>query len=1281
MKKKRASFEEKLPMILEYLNNKLPDTAYQYPLVISLPKKNQLRYAGNSNKNPMKKLLIESTPMIPFIESMPDDYSNEDDSLYFKCSDMISFDRESFASLSYEERYLPDIPIMKSTKPKAIESSYKPYQIEPIIDSKISKIKPKTATNWFYPSPREISPASKNSLNEKSKPPISNDSSCKSVLRKRKMKARPCSGHPIATKNTPSKPEPLSIANDIQIKSGPILKDLEKNVVRSQSPNIPANPQPAIKKRSLPRETPVIFDPNQKRRPLMSGALTDKADKHRENNLDILLMNKNNYDLKLFMQEYNRRQGLPEGSKIFIVTGQFEFIRRELKARGWIENKQSTSQAFHLKWIYSDTDNDYKVLRPGQLINHFNNNRELTTKSGLLKNLRNFCENNVNIDTFFPRCYDLGDNVQIKEFIQDYQNTAIINIVKKHADFFQSDYDLQPVNLRLLSLAIQHTQMIVGNIFDQCEKIHDVVNNEDFNYNSYIKDEDMKSLLEYSDFDFPIKIQPETWDYPNKELVQTCIELKNTILKILPQAEMEGVKNIWIIKPGQNARGSGVRCVHGLQEILDCGKQMQSRIVQKYVEKPFLIPTSSGLCKFDIRQWALVTSFSPLTIYFFNSCYLRLCQQAYNLDTLDAYTHLANYSLQKNVAKAQEDTVWRLSQFIEYLSSKDISWDEAVLPKIHSIITRTLQAVSDNIDTRPECFELYGFDVMLDEKLTPWLLETNLSPACAERTEWLSNMLNAMGKGLFDIVIDGAGNDDPLYSQDLKQQKKIYGNSLEWVLIYKGLEIPSDIDPLNCNLEVCGTKFNVKRERKIERRIQVEKAALVIQRETRKFLIKVRAERAMELKNSLIVQHFLRRKFAYMSLAKQILIVSAIKIQCIYRGYKAKKIAKELRKIRAIRHIQAMMRGWKSRENFKERKTAKAILRLQRGLRRKFASLEINRAKYYLQQISFIQRMWKRRFRLLNKKAIMIQKLYRGYLGRKIYFREKHFQSIIITIQISIRTLLAKHHLKHIKVARASSIISKFEFQRKNLSCMVYYKTNSAALTIQKHIRRFFAQKLLANLKNEKKMLVNAIMLIQKHLRGKKSRLQYEKIIRNRAATTIQKYIRGLQARDYYKILKLVNKSAIIIQKYYRAYRARRKFQMMKRIQKQEHERRKRLAKIKKEQEVRAIKASERLYSGKHGPEIQQKIKSKTTENFFDEKLSLKKEETKVSKVRDSVDGEVINAKPLKGQWASTKTVASFVKEEQLYYRSDYIEKKPEKQKLSKRFKKFSPYEQELLRQ
>ena len=43
---------------------------------------------------------------------------------------------------------------------------------------------------------------------------------------------------------------------------------------------------------------------------------------------------------------------------------------------------------------------------------------------------------------------------------------------------------------------------------------------------------------------------------------------------------------------------------------------------------------------------------------------------------------------------------------------------------------------------------------MLDKNLNAWLLEVNLSPACAERTWWLVSMLDRVSDGLFDIIED-----------------------------------------------------------------------------------------------------------------------------------------------------------------------------------------------------------------------------------------------------------------------------------------------------------------------------------------------------------------------------------------------------------------------------------------------------------------------------------------------------------------------------------------------
>lgn len=933
------------------------------------------------------------------------------------------------------------------------------------------------------------------------------------------------------------------------------------------------------------------------------------ASKQRDDNLDTLLMYRNANDFEFLMNEYIRRQSLNEHTKIFVLTGQYEFIRRALKKRGWFENKNSSSCAFHFKWTYTDSDSDYKNLKPGQLFNHFLCNRELTTKSGLSKNLRNITDNKINVDTFFPRCYDLGDNFQVKELIKDYNSTAVLNILKKFTSKIWVDNEL-------LTVAYKFAKSLLNDLQSKGEKCK----KQKFE----IKLEDVKKCVNFVD-------KGKMWE---ENLIGDKIRrVLKGLEKYLPQLDMEGCENVWIIKPGQNARGSGVRCVKDLDEILDSGCKMQSRVVQKYTEKPLLVPMPLGMCKFDLRIWVLVTSCDPLQVYIYNTCYCRLCQEPYTLSNLDAYRHLANFSIQKSIAKSLSATIWPLSQLIDYLSCLKVSWLD-ILPKIHYIIVQTLFSVNELLEPKPGCFELYGFDILIDSNFTPWLLEVNLSPACAERNEWITQTLDNMAEGLLNIILDNAAQ-DPLYNSNFEPQKSLVGDSQEWVLLYKGENNMEEVSYTKAQLEIVGEKFNLKREKQWERRFNMNRAAIFIQFHVRAFLRKVRVEKKKINHCVMSIQKIIRRKLAWGKTDFLIRVLKATQIQSFWRMKLAQKVKNYKKFLKYVSHIQAAMKSFKTQHNFKIIKVNRACLAVQCWVRRKLAFDRLAKEKYYYFCVvkiqKFIRKWFLRKINLVKK----VQNILRGYLCRKECRKRLAFKRSVFNIQKVVRKMLAVKDVKRRKREKAEKIIAEYEKFRGIVKMLSMFRYGQAAVVIQKYWRRFCSKKIFALKKEQKLIFIDQISFVQKILKGYKERLRFLTILKKRSAQIIQKHFRGYRSRKYYEILQKVHKSALLIQKNFRRYRARKHYLLYRRIYREEQMRRSNFINKKKELGNRGIKATERLFKNKAIPDLPNQVMAKA------EKLLYEKEE-KIDRIR-SIYTQFDESVILNGKYERSSLIKSII--------------------------------------
>ena len=187
--------------------------------------------------------------------------------------------------------------------------------------------------------------------------------------------------------------------------------------------------------------------------------------------------------------------------------------------------------------------------------------------------------------------------------------------------------------------------------------------------------------------------------------------------------------NYWICKPTEQSCGRGIFIFQDLHDLTyDCAV-----VVQKYIIKPFLI---SGY-KFDLRLYAIVTSFHPFRLYIYHEGLVRFSTERFDLSSLDnRFSHLTNTSINKTGPQysAEKESIgtgckWTLSKLRHYLHKHNID-DRLLWHRVTSIIIITLLSQVQEIPSdSSNCFELFGFDILIDEKLKPWLLEVNFSPA------------------------------------------------------------------------------------------------------------------------------------------------------------------------------------------------------------------------------------------------------------------------------------------------------------------------------------------------------------------------------------------------------------------------------------------------------------------------------------------------------------------------------------------------------------------------
>ena len=267
---------------------------------------------------------------------------------------------------------------------------------------------------------------------------------------------------------------------------------------------------------------------------------------------------------------------------------------------------------------------------------------------------------------------------------------------------------------------------------------------------------------------------PTTWEYPHE-------------LESFRRHCRGNPGGTYIVKPTAGAMGRGIYLIRKPEDIDH--KHERDVVIQKYLANPFLV---DGY-KFDLRVYALVTCVDPLTVYVYDEGIARFATLKYEApgrgNLREKTMHLTNYSVNKHSdtfehADAEDEGTKRtLTALMRDLETRghDV---KKLRREISDVVVRTIAPIQPHLahvyhsavtngptrgapgsgnerDQRaarwgvrgsyrgfirrgrgcaPEragdgdahdsrCFEILGFDIILDDALRPTLLEVNHSPS------------------------------------------------------------------------------------------------------------------------------------------------------------------------------------------------------------------------------------------------------------------------------------------------------------------------------------------------------------------------------------------------------------------------------------------------------------------------------------------------------------------------------------------------------------------------
>lgn len=403
---------------------------------------------------------------------------------------------------------------------------------------------------------------------------------------------------------------------------------------------------------------------------------------------------------------------------VFVADDKFFDVIRSLEARGWTRHPHLSFPKFRLKWTnYSRIPwTAARVAASNQWLNHFQHAVLFSQKDVFAHALYDYDHSTAataiiddapgggaGVDGFYLRTFDLlrdADTQRLREWFFYSSALAILKSYAAHPVAHDGTIEQVTVACSLLTAVIDAG----SEFFSRTRKVA-LFNPEAPEWKTLVQNHHSRSNEEPSAAASSASRNTIVSRDRVAELMSRVARILQQLRTLDTQFGAVGVENqsVWICKPSNLSQGRGIQLLTSLDDILalqatqdpsTVGAEENDRssssssslapktkwVVQKYMEQP-LLSLQRGR-KFDIRQWVLITSLEPLSVFWYHKCYLRFCSEPFGLEHRrldDQFVHLSNFSIQKNapvattvadsgdVIEFEPDSMWSSDRFQDQL--------------------------------------------------------------------------------------------------------------------------------------------------------------------------------------------------------------------------------------------------------------------------------------------------------------------------------------------------------------------------------------------------------------------------------------------------------------------------------------------------------------------------------------------------------------------------------------------------------------------------------------